>query len=237
MRIQTLQYSSNINSILVKDKIAVVIDVFRATSVIITALAHGAKKLIVTDEIQEALTLANQLGRNNCILGGERKLHMIDGFDYGNSPQSYINNQILNKSIILTTTNGTKAINFCQAASEILICSFLNCKYVASSLINKNQDVVIVCAGSQQQFALEDSLCAGMILFEVKKLISFEADDFSLALMHLYQNYRNNINEILCNSHSVAKLKHHGYEQDINFCLQTNIYNVVPHYNNNEIII
>jgi 2-phosphosulfolactate phosphatase len=228
MKITTCYYSKNLAYDLVRGKIAVVIDLFRATSVMVTAFEYGIHEIIVTGSKDEAFSFAKNYNNTQYILGGEEKMQKISGFDYGNSPQEYIGEKIANKNLIMTTTNGTKAIKFCEQAAEIYICSMLNCEAVANKLAAQKNDLTIVCAGSHGNFSLEDGLCAGMLLSYLERYGSLEIDDLGLTVKTIYENSRNNLNKTLVNSSVYKALVKKGFADDIKFCLQKNIYSVVP---------
>lgn len=237
MHIDVLQYTDGLAPELITNKIAVVIDVFRATSVITTALAHGAKEVIATRTIAEAQIEYAQRNKQNCILGGERNMQKIAGFHYGNSPQSYVQQEIANKTVILTTTNGTNAINYCISATEIYICSLLNCYFVAKELLKKSQDIVIICAGTRKSFSLEDAYCAGMLLTQFNKYMQFNTNDLGWIMKSFYTSTKDKPRNVLLNGTAYQALISQGFAQDIAFCLQKNIYNVIPRYVVGRIII
>jgi len=215
-------------------KTAVVIDVFRATSVITTALAYGVREIIPSLTIEEALKEFTRKGEHHCILGGEQKMQKIDGFHFGNSPQSYIKN-VKDKIIILTTTNGTQAINLCRQANKIYIASFLNAKHVTELLQQNNEEIVILCAGSKGSFALEDALCAGKLLYHLSKTSNIDLDDFAWSLKNMYETNKNNLWNFIANASAFSALLNSGFGKDLEFCLQEDIYPIVPQYKNGKI--
>lgn len=237
MDVKIIQRASEIHNELVVNRVAIIIDVLRASSVIVSALANGVKAVITTSETNEALSEFDRLGHENCILGGERGSNKIDGFHYGNSPLVYANNSIKDKILILTTTNGTKAIHRCHTASEIYICSILNCSFVAASLAQQKRDIVIICAGTNNAFSLEDAFCAGMLVFYLEQHISLNLGDFEIALKAMYAHYHGNIAQFLENSSSYKMLTKNGHEEDVNFCLQKNLYSILAKKVNDRFII
>jgi 2-phosphosulfolactate phosphatase len=235
MKIDVAHFSNALSKELVQNKVAIVIDIFRATSVIVTALASGAKNIVVFSEVDEALRAYNEAKDINIILGGERLMHKISGFHYGNSPQSYIIPDVYNKTIFLTTTNGTKAIEFCKEAQETYISSFLNCTYLADYLSHVECDICILCAGSKGEFSLEDCLCAGMLVKLISESKKNEMNDYAIAALKLYESSLDNLGIFLSGSKAYQNLLSSGYKKDINFCLRNNIYNVLPKYNGKKI--
>ncbi|MBP9777762.1 MAG: 2-phosphosulfolactate phosphatase [Rickettsiaceae bacterium] len=235
MKVQVIQFNKNLPAEIVKDKIVIVIDVFRATSVIVTALAHKAKEVIPASTIDEALEIFNGFEDKNCILGGERNMFKIDGFHMGNSPISYMEN-VKDKTIILTTSNGTPAINFCKPASKIFLGSFLNTIYVATALLKQKNNIIILCAGRGEEYSLEDACCAGKLLFYLSQHIDIKFNDFEWSLKNMYEQNKDNLYEFLSNGSAFSKLFNGGFEVDVQFCLQENIYPFVPEYSNGKII-
>lgn len=174
MKINLIPSVEYINEKEIEGKIAVVIDVLRATSVITTALYNGASEVVTTVEIEEALNYRDK----NSILGGERKALKIDGFDLSNSPCEYRKEIVAGKRVILTTTNGTRTINKSIKAESILIGCMLNGKAIAKKIVECNRDTCIVCAGTKGRFSLDDFICAGKILNDIVECINVELDDF-----------------------------------------------------------
>ncbi|MCC2644290.1 MAG: 2-phosphosulfolactate phosphatase [Burkholderiales bacterium] len=235
MKVEVVQFNRNLSPDIVKGKIAIVIDVFRATSVIVTALAHSAKEIIPTSTIDEALEIFNGLETKNCLLGGERDMFQIDGFHMDNSPLSYMKN-IEEKTIIFTTSNGTPAIHFCKQATKIFLASFLNAIYVVTALLKQKNDVIIVCAGMGEKYSLEDACCAGKLLSCLSKHNDIKFNDFEWSLKNMYEQNKDNLSEFLSNGSAFSKLFKGGFEADLQFCLQENIYPFVPEYNDGKIL-
>lgn len=142
---------------------AVVIDVLRATTTIVYALGAGARAVIPCLTIEDALAAAGSLPANGVVLGGERGGRPIEGFDLGNSPAEYEHSIVAGKTIVLTTTNGTKALLQCAGAEQIVIGSFVNLSALCSVLAGR-QNVDLVCAGTDGQITREDVLLAGAIV-------------------------------------------------------------------------
>lgn len=144
--------------------VAVVIDVLRATTSMVAALAAGAARILPTEEVDDAFDLRSRLDDEDSLLVGERGGRPIDGFDLGNSPAEFTPERVLGKTMIWTTTNGTRALLACRGAEGILLGSFVNLGSLAEALLPGNQPVTLVCAGIEGGLAIEDVLCAGAIL-------------------------------------------------------------------------
>ncbi len=142
---------------------AVVIDVLRATTTIVHALGAGARAVIPCLTIEDARAAAGALPSNGVVLGGERGGRSIEGFDLGNSPAEYVPRIVAGKTIVLTTTNGTKALLQCAGSERILMGSFVNLSALCSVLAGR-QNVDLVCAGTDGQITREDVLVAGAIV-------------------------------------------------------------------------
>lgn len=211
-------------------KVAIVIDVFRATSTMATALANGAEALIPAASLEEAL--ARKLEYPDALLGGERQAVLIDGFDLGNSPYEYTSDKVGGKRIIMTTTNGTKAIRAVASAEKVWMLSFLNMESVIRE-INKEikelpgiDGIIIVCAGTEDQFDLPDTLCAGMfieLLGGKNKL-----NDLGLAAQMLYNISKQNLSDVLKDTEHGQVLISLGFAKDVEYCSSKNILDRVP---------
>ena len=193
--------------------VAVVVDVLRATSTIAQALASGYKRVYCCREVEDALTLREKLGEG--LLGGERKAVKIGGFDIGASPREVLEPR--GETLIYSTTNGTRAVLAAAAACrEVLLGSLLNLRAVAEAV---EDDCVIVCAGFQGQFALDDAYCAGRIV----ELLGGEVTDAAKASAVLARAFPTAHEALLARTYGPP-----GLEEDIEFCAQENVVGVVP---------
>lgn len=209
--------------------VAVAIDVLRATSTICSALGAGAKAVYFCDEIDEANALAEKLGRDNVVLGGERDIKKIDGFDLGNSPASYTYQTVGDKIVITTTTNGTKTLNKVKNAEAVIVGSFLNRAAVVSYLMDSEHDVMLVCSGRLGKFAVEDVLCAGSIIRElIYGTDGFELDDAANAAVYLAEYLDGQYLEVVEESASGKALSEAGLDSDVEFASALDKVQVVP---------
>lgn len=152
----------------VRGGIAVIIDVLRASTTIVHALAHGAKAVIPAGEVDESRRIAadypkDSVPRDSVLLGGEREGVLIEGFDLDNNPFAYSPEVVADKTIVFTTSNGTRALLRAGEADRILIGSFVNLQAVVNVLAADSRPIHLVCAGTQGKITLEDVLCAGGI--------------------------------------------------------------------------
>lgn len=208
----------------------VVIDVLRATTTIVTALANNACCVIPVEHIEEARKIHNNENAGMVLLGGEREAKIIEGFHFGNSPLSYIEEKISGKKVVLTTTNGTRTIKACEEGENLYIVSFLNASAVVKKLIEDNQDIVVVCSGTDEQYSMDDALCAGMIISLINNEEKITTTDLGWTVKELYEIYKNDFHGLLKNCSHYKRLKENGFEEDLRYCLQTDVYSIVPIY-------
>lgn len=215
----------------VENKIVVVVDVLRATSCMTTAFAHGIKEIIPVKTVAECVALKDK----GCLAAAERNGEKQEGFDYGNSPFSYMSECIEGKSLAMTTTNGTIAIKNAEKADKIIIGSFLNITAVKEYLIKEDKDVLILCAGWKGRVNLEDTLFAGMLVDKVWN--DFEVNhDGSLVAHSIYVNAGDNKLKFLNGCSHFKRLSKLNIQKDIEFCLTEDVYKVVPFVEGHRVI-
>jgi 2-phosphosulfolactate phosphatase len=218
------------DSNLFTDQEVVVIDVLRATSVIVHALSQGAKEILPVATIKEAFQKMKTFPSGSTLLGGERESRKIKGFDLGNSPKEYAGERVKGKKLILTTTNGTKAFYLVSSGKEILVGSFFNIGAIAQICIELGRDLLIFSSGDEGSFSLEDSICGGMLieLITKRRKKSISLTDASNGAQILYQKFKDNLLEAFYLSHHGKELIKHGFGDDLAYCAQTDITDVVP---------
>ncbi|MSR60463.1 MAG: 2-phosphosulfolactate phosphatase [Planctomycetaceae bacterium] len=203
-----------------KDGVAVVIDVLRATTTIVYALAAGAARVIPCGEVDEARRLAAGLAPGWVLLGGERGGLKIDGFDLGNSPSEYTAAVVAGKSLVFTTTNGTRALLRAREARRVFVAAFANLNAVVERLVDDEGTVHIVCAGTDGGVTLEDVLCAGSIAVGLcRSGRTFDSSDDSTQLaISLSENAAGHYDRhlsVLRASRGGRNLVEHGLDADI----------------------
>lgn len=204
------------------DKIVVVVDIFRATSCMVAGLANGVQEVIPVANIADALHYQQQ----GYITAGERNGEKVDGFEIGNSPFEHMAQK--GKKIVMTTTNGTQAIEAVKHETlEVIIGAFLNLSAVADYLIKKKQSTLIVCAGWKGRFNAEDSLFAGALALKLESYFDWKGDE-TLCATHSYKSAQNNLLEMLKGSSHYQRLSDFGVQGDMEFCLEVDKYNIVP---------
>lgn len=235
--IPTAQQAQGINF---SGQTAVVIDVLRATSVITTALENGAREVIPVKTVEEAQNLYAQCDTAKTLRGGERNALKIEGFDHSNSPLEYKKKVVEGKTLILTTTNGTNAINNIIGADEVVLACFRNGAAVVEHIVGLSHrgshDIAIVCAGTESHFSLDDGLCAGMIIELLKQRTEVETDDLGLLLHRFYNESKDNLFGALSGCYHLKRLFTLGFYDDIKFCLETNCVQTVPVLKDGKIV-
>ena len=207
------------------NSIVVVIDVFRATSAIVTAFYNGVSKMIPVATVEEA----REYQKNGFMAAAERDGEVIEGFELGNSPFGYMNSKVKGKTIAISTTNGTQAIEASRKASKILVGSFLNLDVLCEYLASQKKDVILVCAGWKNKFNLEDTIFAGAVVNKLTTESGFEITcDSAIASKHLYNIAKVDLFEFLSNSSHRNRLAKLDLERDIKYCLTPNQCPVIP---------
>ena len=230
MKIQTVIAAQHSKDVDFGGKIAVVIDVLRATSVITTALANGANSVVPVTTVEDAEQRFATCNAASTLKGGERNSVKIAGFDLGNSPLEYKKTVVAGKDVIFTTTNGTQAIHGVQGADRIVLACFRNMASVADCLLHNQKDVVIVCSGTRGQFSLDDGLCAGRLVGLLQQRTEVDVDDLSLLLSNCYESSKGNLFGAMAGCFHVKYLFGLGFYDDIQFCLQTDCVDAVPFF-------
>jgi len=211
--------------------IAVVIDIFRASSSMCYGIANGAQAIIPVAELDECLSYR----KNGYLLAAERDGKVVEGFDFGNSPFAYTREKVAGKTIVLTTTNGTRAIRQCLGAQAVVIGSFLNITSLTDWLKRQDAHLLFVCAGWKNQFSLEDTVFAGAAIARLESA-GLLLDDAAQAAKSLYLEGRNNLPAYLGKASHSKRMKHLNIEKDIAFCLQHDIVSTIPIMNGNALV-
>lgn len=208
-----------------QESIVVIIDIFRATSAICTAFHYGAEKIIPVATIDEAKALKD----SGMLAGAERNAIKVEGFDFGNSPFDYMGEHVLGKTIALTTTNGTQAIEAAKNAYKVVVGAFTNIGALCDWLVSQNRNILLLCSGWKNRFNLEDSLFAGAMTAElVKRNPDYKLGDACLALDYLYQMAKENPVKFLGRASHKERLAKLNLKDDIRYCLQTDLTTIIP---------
>ncbi len=214
--------------------IVVIIDIFRATSTITAALHNGAKSVIPVASVSECIELGNTIP--NSVTAGERDGKIVPGLQFGNSPMEYKPSFIQGKTLVLTTTNGTRLLHMVQGAYEILIGSFLNLDAICTYLAAQNKNVLLGCASWKDRFNLEDTLFAGAVVEKIRDSFSINCDSARVA-RHLYlSSGGKDFLSFLKDSSHYQRLSDYGLEHDLAYCTTPNIHPIVPVLRGSEIV-
>lgn len=214
-------------------EIVVVIDVLRATSAICAAFDNGIKSIIPVPTVEEAL----EYKKKGWLAGAERKGQIVEGFDFGNSPFSYMKEEFRDQEVVLTTTNGTKSLDVAKDAEIVVVGSFLNMDVLSKWLSEQDKNILCLCSGWQDKFNLEDTICAGAIseyLISTGRFTSIE--DSSIAAKYLYLSAKDNYLGYLKSSSHRRRLKNLNLNEDIKYCLTPNQTDVIPILRNGKLV-
>ncbi len=221
----------------VSNTVVVVIDVLRATSTIATALYNGAKEIIPVDSVERCIQLGKEL---ECITAGERDGQVAPGLQYGNSSFEYPREFIGNKTLVLTTTNGTKLLHMALAkgATEIITGSFLNLSAVCDHLSSINKNVILGCAAWKDKPNLEDTLFAGAVVSQVKDHFSINCDASHMA-ENLYQVAKGDLYGFMKKNDAshYHRLTNFGLEKDLRHCFMPDEANILPEYIDGKLVV
>lgn len=214
-------------------EIVVVIDVLRATSAICAAFDNGIRSIIPVPSVEEARAYKEK----GYLAGAERKGQIVEGFDFGNSPFSYMREDFRGQEVVLTTTNGTKSLDVAKDAETVVVGSFLNLAALCEWLALQDKNVLCLCSGWQDKFNLEDTICAGAIsefLINTGNFVSEE--DSSIAAKYLYLSAKDNYLGYLKSSSHRRRLKNLNLNEDIKYCLTPNQTTVIPILKNGKLV-
>ena len=209
-----------------RGKVAVVVDVLRATSSMVTALAAGVTHIVPFSDLAECRAMAAQ----GYLTAAERDGVQAEGVDLGNSPFGYLDGvvPVAGRAVAITTTNGTRAIELALAADAVVLGAFLNLGAVADFLRRQQKDVVVVCAGWKGHFCLEDTLFGGALAHRLQPDFDTTAADSTLAALDLWQAAQPDVAAYLLKSAHVRRLNHLEAHQDMAFCVRLDEYDLVP---------
>jgi 2-phosphosulfolactate phosphatase len=206
-------------------EIVVVIDVLRATSAICAAFDNGIESIIPVPTVEEAW----EYKQKGYLAGAERKGQIVEGFDFGNSPFSYMKEEFRGKEVVLTTTNGTKSLDVAKDAQIVVVGSFLNLTALSKWLCEQDKNVLCLCSGWQDKFNLEDTICAGAISDYLIATGYYTAiEDSSIAAKYLFLSAKDNYFGYLKSSSHRRRLKNLNLNEDIKYCLTPDQTDVIP---------
>lgn len=220
----------------VDKSIVVIIDVLRATSTIATALYNGAKAIIPVSSVADCIRIGKQI---DSITAGERDGQVAEGLEYGNSPFEYPREFVAGKTLVLTTTNGTRLLHMAldKNAKAVITGSFPNLSAVCDFLLAQNQNVILGCAAWKNRVNIEDTLFAGAVINRIAKHFSINCDSSQIALS-LYKEASPNLFEFMKskNASHYLRLSGYGLHKDIQYCLTEDVANVTVVYEDGKLL-
>ena len=223
----------------VQGRVVAVIDVLRASTTIAVALRNGARAIIPMESPDDAVTRSKQFERGAVRLAGERRMLKMDGFDLGNSPAEHSREAVEGKTVLLSTTNGTKALLAVQGARDVVVASYVNLSAVSTMLrtaLRGGGDVTLVCAGQDRQFALEDAACAGRYVHAVsKRLNGLDTNDAAYAATLIDRKFGDNLVRLLNTAAHGRALTAAGFAEDLVACAAVDSCPVIPVYQDRQI--
>lgn len=220
----------------ITDTVVVVIDVLRATSTIATALYNGAKQIIPVDSVERCIQYGREI---DCITAGERDGQIAPGLQYGNSSFEYPREFVQGRTLVLTTTNGTKLLHMAlnRGAREIITGAFLNLSAVCDHLVAQKKNVILGCAGWKDRVNLEDTLFAGAVVSRIREHFHVNCDASGMA-RNLYELAKDDLFGFM--QHNEASHYHRlmgfGLERDIRHCLTPDLANILPYYQDARLV-
>lgn len=219
-----------VDELAMRDRTVVVVDVLRTGTSIITALANGAREVILTATVDSAARVTGNLAGAVTQLAGERNDRMIEGFHFGNSPLEFTPDRVTGKAIVFLSTNGTPALVRARHARELALCAFVNITAVAAFIRRQEGDVEIHCAGNSGSLCLEDAVCAGMLLHLLADDLPRgpHPGDAATAALALYKSHARGIQRMLQRSEHGTALKDLGAAGDVLACAGIDTVPVVP---------
>jgi 2-phosphosulfolactate phosphatase len=208
-----------------ENKIVVIVDILRATSIITTMFHNGLKKLIPVNSLKEA----NKYKNDGYLVAAERNGRKVDFADYGNSPFEFTTENLEGKTLVYSTTNGTNTINIAAKSESVLIASFLNLSSVAHYVVNQKKDVLILCSGWEGNFCIEDSLFAGALTEKLLTSKNFTTNCDSVILsLDLWNIAKIDINQYIKKIYQYNRLINLGMEEIVNYCFRIDMTEVLP---------
>lgn len=229
MHVELVMTPTGTSELHFRDKNVVVIDVLRATTSIITALNNGAREVIPVATVENAVKVSGSLFGDVVLRCGEREGKRIPGFDLGNSPLEYSRENVFNKSLIFTSTNGSQAMVKAKFARNVILAAFVNMSVVVEYLMTLNEDFIILCAGKEHNFSLEDVVCGGMIIHLLEKNeVDVDLSDAALAAKILYKSFSRSMNKMLRKSEHGRYLISIGFENDLKVCSAIDSVQILP---------
>ena len=238
MKIEVYASNTHVSKKDMDGKVVVAVDTLRAATTIITALHNGCAQIIPVEDVEKAMELAANMQLNNAVLGGERNAKKLPGFDFGNSPLEYVPEAIADKTLILSTTNGTATIARAVDAKRLYIGALINATALVEELVRLGEDFTILCSGTHGKFSTEDIITAGCFIHLIRqRKVPLELDDLGRVAEDLYNRAKKGVPKALQGSAHFERLMSLGLAQDLDYCLTQDITDVVPVFRDGRIVL
>lgn len=227
----------------VASRLVLVVDVLRFTTTVVTALGSGARAVLPAATASDALQLAQKLARDDVLLAGEQGYRRIDGFALGNSPSEMTPDAVDGKTLVMTTTNGTTALLAADPGRPVVVGAAVNFSAAVEATrkaFEKSKELIILCAGRERQFALEDAYVAGRFAREVlpsPRPRSVELNDAAIAAEGLVRRYGDRWKRAVTAGEASRRLKELGFAADLNAATAVDTHGIVPYYAERQITI
>lgn len=238
MKIDVLWTPSELEDLPLVDRTGVVIDVLRAATTVAAAIHNAARTIVPAESTEDALRIANSIGRDQVLLCGERGGVRIDGFELGNSPAEFTAEAIGDRTIVMTTTNGTRALTAMASAHVVYLAALVNLTAVARRL-EDGADPLIVCSGREGRVSADDALCAGLLvdafLKRRRKKKDIALSDGAIAALALARQHASDTPAFLRDTAAGRALEAVGLGDDIEFCARVDSIPVVPVFREHQI--
>jgi 2-phosphosulfolactate phosphatase len=240
VKLDVLLTPGELTSGAVLGRVVAVIDVLRASTSIAVALDNGARSVVPLESTDTAVMWSKQFEREKVVLAGEIKMLAIAGFDIGNSPREFSPEVVRGRTVLMTSTNGTRALLSLQGARDVVVAAYVNHAAVSAMLrtaVRANTDVAIVCAGHEGHFSLEDAACAGRYVRSISRPgpASVILNDAACACELIDRKYGDNIEKIFRDSVHGQALAEAGFGEDLVACAAVDSHAVVPIYQERQI--
>lgn len=242
MRVDVLFTPGGLSTGELQGRTVFVIDILRATTTLCAALNHGAKAVIPVGSTEEALRLAQTIGSTDVLLAGEKNCARIPGFQLGNSPLEMTESAVRGKTLIVTTSNGTQTLLACQGAEAVYLAAAVNLSPAAEKVrgaVESGHHILVVCAGRDGAFSLDDAYCAGRLVAAVfgDRKPRRGLNDAGLACLDLVRRYGDRWERPLAHSRSGRELIKLGFSADLRDASRLDAYPVLPHYHERRVTL
>lgn len=212
------------------NKIVVVVDIFRASTTMCAAFQNGVKAIIPVASVEEA----KDYKAKGYLVGAERNVKRCDFADFGNSPNEYSAEKVKDRELVFSTTNGTQAIKIAEDCDSLIIGSFSNLQATAEYCIVKQKDVIVLCAGWNNRFNIEDSLYAGALVDILSEEGNYSINfDATLIALEMWKTAKSDLRNYIDRAEHVKRLEANDLLDVIDYCLTVDTVNLVPVYNKN----